>query len=484
MINWRQRLAVVTLPLFFGGCAHVQPGAGFTDVEQLLGARLDKQVRWYQGVDEDTEVDAALDRLLAGAVSADAAVQIALLNNRRLQATYEVLGITQAELVQAGLLENPVFLGSAIRPHGDGSPTVLDLSIAQNFLNILMRPARKRLAAAQFEQAKLQVGHAVLELVTAVELAYYERVGAHQVVAMRRLIVEAAGASLEMARRLREAGNASELAYANERNLFEAARIELARSEAALVEAREQLTQLMGLWGKRVAFEVPEKLPDIPAEELPLDGLEALAVQHRLDLAAAGREVEILAAALGISRNWRWIAVAEIGIDAERELDGRWLYGPEVAIEIPVFDQRQAKLARLAAQLRQSEQRLAALAVEIRSEVRRHRDHLLMTRDLIVHYSSVVIPLRERIVELNQQEYNFMLRGVFELLLAKRDEYDAYQEYIEAVRDYWQTRAKLQRAVGHALTGGLPGPETEGGSGYTSDGAHHKEKEADHDEST
>jgi len=45
-----------------------------------------------------------------------------------------------------------------------------------------------------------------------------------------------------------------------------------------------------------------------------------------------------------------------------------------------------------------------------------------------------------------------MLVGAFELILAKQAEYDAYQEYVEAVRDYWVASAELERAVG-----GFPG---------------------------
>ena len=47
-----------------------------------------------------------------------------------------------------------------------------------------------------------------------------------------------------------------------------------------------------------------------------------------------------------------------------------------------------------------------------------------------------------------------MLTGVFDLLIAKQKEFDNYQKYIETVRDYWITRAQIQRVVG----GRLPDP--------------------------
>jgi outer membrane protein, heavy metal efflux system len=445
-----QSALAASLGLLALGCAHLQPRESLEEVRRLLDDRVE-HVEWIEGGTADVQVEAAIDDRLRAPLTAAAAVEIALLNNRRLQATYQALAVAQADLVQAGLLENPVLVGSSLQPGEGGGRALLNVGIVQNLLSILTRPSKKALSEAQLEKAELEVGHAVLQLVSEVEAAYYEAVAARQVVAMHRLISDAADASSEMAQRLSEAGNLSALDEAHERGVLETSRVNLARSETRLVDARERLTSLLGLWGERVEFELPEALPELPVEAEALDGLEALAVQHRLDLAAAGREVEILAAALGVSRNWRWMVVAQIGLDSERELDGAWLHGPSLALELPIFDRRQAQLARLEAELRRSEQNLAAMAVEIRSDVRRQRDRLAMTRRLVEHYRDAIIPLREQIVTLTQERYDFMLTGVFELLMAKRDEYAGYQDYVEGLRDYWQTRTALQRAVGYAL---------------------------------
>ena len=49
-----------------------------------------------------------------------------------------------------------------------------------------------------------------------------------------------------------------------------------------------------------------------------------------------------------------------------------------------------------------------------------------------------------------------MLVGVFELLQARRTQLDAFQAYLEAVRDYWVARTDLRRSVGGALPGETP----------------------------
>jgi cobalt-zinc-cadmium efflux system outer membrane protein len=176
-----------------------------------------------------------------------------------------------------------------------------------------------------------------------------------------------------------------------------------------------------------------------------------MAIENRLDLAAEKKGVEALAQALGITIDWRWVGQIEVGVSRERETDRTWVTGPQLAIELPIFNQRQADIARLEAQLRLSQKRLTAQAIEIRSEIRSLRNHLVMQRNLIDHYRSTVLPLREQIVDLTLKNYNYMLMGAFDLLMAKQQEFEGYQKYLEAIRDYWIIRTDMQRSLGGRL---------------------------------
>jgi len=270
---------------------------------------------------------------------------------------------------------------------------------------------------------------------------------------LRNEITSAAGNSFELARRLHAAGNISDLQLATENAHFEQSRVELAKSETALLDAREQLTRLMGLWGPQTNWRLSGQLPEMPSDEIPLAHLESMAIENRLDLAAEKKGVEALAQALGITIDWRWIGHIEVGISTERETDRTWITGPSLAIELPIFNQRQADIARLEAQLRRRQKRLTAQAIEIRSEVRSLRNRLIMQRNLIDHFRRTVLPLRERIVELTLKNYNYMLTGAFDLIMAKKQEIEAYQRYLEALRDYWIIRADMQRSLGGRLPG-------------------------------
>jgi cobalt-zinc-cadmium efflux system outer membrane protein len=346
-----------------------------------------------------------------------------------------------------------VLFGQVRYPDKSSEDNNYEFGITQNFLNILMQPARKKLSTIRFEQVKLQVADEVIQMVAEVRKSYFTVLGARQIRDLRNEITLAAGNSYELALRLHTAGNISDLELTTEKAHFEQSRMELANSETVLLDEREQLTRLMGLWGSQTNWHLPQQLPDIPDAEMPLEHVESMAIENRLDLAAERKAVDALAQALGITIDWRWVGQIEVGISRERETDRTWVTGPSLAIELPIFNQRQADIARLEAQLRRSQNRLTAQAIDIRSEVRSLRNRLIMQRNIIDHYRHTVLPLREQIVDLTLKNYNFMLTGAFELIMAKQQEFEAYQNYLEAIRDYWILRADMQRSLGGSLPG-------------------------------
>ena len=435
------------------GCASVPPKGGFADVQRMVGQRTGLTVHWDQGTPEDQAVKDRIQSLLQEPLIAETAVQIALLNNRTLQATYEELGIAQADLVQAGLLHNPVFIGSW-RSSSHTSVLNSEYALAQNFLDLFLLPLRKKLAAAQFEQAKLRVSDAVLGFSVQVRTAYYTLQGAEQVHTMRQTVMQAADAARELAERQHKAGNINDLELATRQGAFQQARLELAQSEVAAQLARERLHQLLGFAEASMAWRLVDQLPALPSADPVLDNLETLALTQRLDLAATQRSVDILARARTVTR-LGLVPVVDVGVDAEHDLDHAWVSGPTLDVEVPIFDQRQAARARINAQLRQAQQQLVALEAEIRSEVRSGITRLKAARQTAEWYQQDLIPTRERIVAETQKHVNYMLLGVFQLLQAKRDEVNADREHVEALRDYWIAFAELERAVG----GRLPLPE-------------------------
>lgn len=446
------RATSIVAALLAAGCV-VPRKAGFDDVSKSLAGRTPYRVHWNQGSDEDRQVADDTRRLLSQELTVEAATQIALFNNPELQATYERLGVAQAEVVQAGLLRNPkISLHWGFRVFESGLDEIVG-SITGAFLDLFLMPLKKKLANAEFRQVKLEVSDAVLAKVDAVAQAFYAAQASTQIVAMRRTMLDAQQAATELAVRQHEAGNISDLDLSNEQAVYTQAKLDLARAEYQLLTDRENLTRLLGVWGTDIEYKIAAKLPEVPPAEPDLAHLERIAIEHRFDLAAAHEELKTAAAALQITKGTRVVSGLDLGANGHRDPDGPTTIGPTIDLELPIFDGKQAEVARLRARLRGAQHRADALALAIRSEVRQARNRLLAARMTIDYYAKTLVPLRERIVALSQEQYNAMLLGVYQLLQAKQNEINSYREYIEAVRDYWIARADLERAIGTRLTG-------------------------------
>ena len=445
------------------GCS-VPKEAGFPDVSRAVKERAGLRVHWRTGSAEDAEVDKLIADLLGKELTADAAVQIALLGNPVLQSTYESLGIAQADVVQAGLLENPRFGGSVQFPLLGGLRPV-SLGISEGFLSAFLIPAKKRLAEAEFERVKLEVSQAIVDVATQTKVAYYHLVAARRMLALGRAVLEGAEASVELAKRRSEAGDTGELASVTERAAYERVLLDVARLEGRADEAREDLVVILGLFGKQAtSLEVRATLDELPAADPPMADLEEAAIADRFDVAAARRGSEVTARAIDLAKAGRYTAILDVGVDASRGDDGRWFLGPSGALTLPIFDQGQAMIFALEARKRAADQRLFAISVEARSDVRKQKTRVLLSRQIAERYRTSLIPVAERAVALSQEHGGAMLLGVYQLLLARREEAEARRGYVESLRDYWVARAELDRAVGGRLREAPGGGGREGAS--------------------
>ena len=436
--------------VLLSGCTSVAMNAGFDDIRGTVEERTASKISWNNGTELDKEAAGKVQSLLKGKLTVDEAVQVALLNNRDLQATYSDLGIAQADLVQAGLLNNPIF-EAAIKFPTSGGQANLELVTVMNFLDVFYMPLRKRVATARFDEAKLRVTGAVLDFAARARTAFYLHLANEQMLELRQTIVQALNASLEVARRLNEAGNITDLDLARERALAEAGKLALRSAEIAVRQSREQLNDLMGLWGRNTEWQSDGHLPDIPAQPVPTEDIERVVLSRSIDLSHARQRILVAGEQLGFNRTTALIPELGFGPFAERN-EGAWEVGPVLEFPIPLFDQGQARVGRSAAELRRTQQEYYALAVRVRSTARAVRDRVEGFRDRAVHYRDILLPLHERIVNESQLQYNAMQLGPIQLLRAREQQIEMAVAYIEALRDYWLARGDL----GQILSGRLP----------------------------
>ena len=455
--HFLDRWVVAGLLVVLAGCADLPRERGTPDVDEMIVARGVPSPAWPTEARSASSDEARVAELLSQPLTSERAVQLAFLKNPRIQVEYARLGITQADLYEASRVTNPTFGYVDLSASGEGG-SQLTRSISLSFADLLLLRARTRLARAEIERVRHTVAAALIELATEVETAWYEYVSAKQVATMREAVAQAAANSAEFAQRSFDAGNIAPRNLALELAAESEARIAATRTAAEAVRARTVLAGVLGI-SSREQWDTPRKLPAPLANDGSQDSLITHALESRLDLEAVRREVSLLEDALGVTHRWRYLGAFRVGYERENETDGAHLHGPTLALQLPIFNTGRGAVLRARAELEESQARLASVELAVRNEVALGLDRVATAREIAERYRTALVPQREAVVQRELERYNFMLGGVFELLQAKRAEFDAYQEYLESVRDYWVARTELRRAAGGKLPGDEQKPE-------------------------
>jgi outer membrane protein TolC len=432
------------------GCASLSPDGGAGDVARLAQARIGQAAPLNKAWPDDGASAARLRQLLEQPLSADSAMQLALLNSRSLKASLAELGVAEADFVQAGRMRNPGL--SFGRLHGGGAVEI-ERAVMFDLIGLLTLGTRKDIEQRRFEQAKLHAAAQVVDLAFEARKAYFAAVAAAQSAAFAGQVHLSAQASSELAERMRRAGNWSKLDQAHERVLYQEAMVQLARARHEATAAREHLVRVLGLSGDQLAFTLPERLPELPAQLNEMHDAEAKAVAQRLDVLAATRDAEATAAALGLTKATSFFNVFDAGYKNKSASGAPRENGYEISLQLPLFDWGGAQVAKAEAVYMQSVHRAADTAIRARSEVREAYSAYRTNYEIARQYRDDIVPLRKRMSEEVLLRYNGMLIGVFELLADSREQLHSVNAAIEAQRDFFIAETKLNAAI----HGGKPG---------------------------
>ena len=439
------RLTIIAAAsLLLAGCASFSPDGGFGKVSQLTQERTGQGVALQRSPEDAQTAQNRVAELLQVALTADAAVEVALLNNRGLQAKFGDLGIAESELVRAGRLKNPSL--SFGRMSGGGGIEI-ERTVLFDILGLLTMPMAKEVGQQRFEQAQYQAAYDAVSLAADVRRAYFDAVAAQELAKFYEQVKETADVSNELAKRMLQAGNFNKLAQMREQAFYADATAQLARAQHQAAAQREKLIRLLGLYGEQLNFRLPQRLPELPKQVLEPQNAEQTAMDKRLDVQMAKRAAEATAKSLHLTNATRMVNVLDVAYKNKSESGAPRANGYEIELELPLFDFGSTRAARAQATYMQAVNRTAEVAVNARSEVREAYSAYRTAYDLAQHYRDEVVPLRKRISEENLLRYNGMLIGVFELLADAREQVAGVTGYVQALRDFWVAETNLQTAL-------------------------------------
>jgi outer membrane protein TolC len=428
------------------------------DVRQIARPHLGTDVIWRRDTAQDAAAAVRVEKLAASPVSADVAVEIALLANPDAQLAFEDVGVARAEYLVAALPPN--FIGKfSIRKEREGDGRQREFGLVTDLLALLQLPARRRSAGFEFEAAQLEAADRLIGLAVDVRTAHARTVTAERVATLRAEQAEVGRLLGELAERYYSAGNITR-AEQEEQRLFGLTATQAAEeAQSERLAAREEFLRLLGVTGRFDQIELADVLPSVATDARTLADHEARALRVRPELRAAKRRVEARLAELSRTKWFRFTPHIEAGYSREREPDGAVIAGPVGSVELPLFNAGQAAVAAQDSVARQALRQAEALALDIRKQVRLAFAARSMARAKEAMWRERGVEFSSNSTTGKQLEYNFMLVGPFDPLHAKHTELDARAAAAEALRDYWIADLELERA-----SGGLATWQSAGGS--------------------
>ena len=451
---------VLAAQLSLPACASFSPDGGMSIVQETAAVELGKDV-----VKETSAFEAALvgDRvreLLGRSLTADAAVQIALLNNQGLQASYNEVGISEAQYVQASLPPNPtVFLQKTVAPNSLGFTE----AVTGNLFALVTLPSRRDIAETQFQAAQLRAIEATLRLTADVCRQYWRAVAAQELV---RLLNEARGsaeASADLAKALGQSGAMNKLDQSRDFAFYAEISGRLADARVQEKVEHERLARLMGLWDRNSIYTLPARLPALPAKLASSRLIEARAMERRVDLRLARANLEIFAKTLGLTHATRYINALALGPLRDYEktvgespgaLDRANRYGVQITFDIPIYDFGEARTRDAQETYMQSAHLLAEKAVNVRSEVREAFIAYKGAFEVARLYQAQVEPLQNEILKQSLLQTSTMQTDVFVLVQDARARILAHVAALNARREFWIADTDLRAAI---IGGGIAG---------------------------
>ncbi len=375
----------------------------------------------------------------------DEAVAIALWNNAQFQVDLVQLGFARADLIEAGMLRNPVF--SLLFPLG---PKQLEATLNLPIEFFWQRPKRVAVAKLQAEQIADSLIQHGLDLIRDVMIAYTEleftreraRIAAEES-ALRRELADIASERL----RVGDISGLEETAIHLETAQTQEAAVRFAR-DAELAE--ERLKSLLGLGLEEIALQLSPAYSSNEFDQQPSD-LLAAAFAARPDLRAAKIAIE----AAGQRVGWEHSKIFNLTamLDANGEGKEGFELGPGLHLELPFLNQNNGKVARAQAELTQAARQYLAVKHRIAREVLEAHTNYLAAQKSMEILEVDIMPAASTAATNAAEAYSIGDISYLELLDFRRQLLQSQLREAEAKAELRRAEVNLEHSIGFKPSG-------------------------------
>jgi cobalt-zinc-cadmium efflux system outer membrane protein len=408
-----------------------------SDVDTAVRART------AAGLRLDSRNSLPPDVIFEDGITQEEAVATALWNSPSFQATLGDLGIARADLVEAGLLRNPIL--SLLFPWG---PKQLEFTLQYPFDALIQRPRRMATAQLNAQAIGERLVWDALSLVAQVRTAHADALMADRRLA---LAVENAGLARRLAgitdARLRE-GDMSELEARAPRT--DASRTDVLRraAEADRDLARLTLAALLGV-DRPPAQLQPQASAAYSSPACVVDDDDSRlkdAIASRPDVRAA----EIAIEAAGARARWeRSRVLAFIAVlDANGKGSEGFEMGPGITAEIPIFNRSQGGIARAEADIERAGRLYLAAQAQVTADVRSAAARVAQAQLALDAWTNEIVPSLETEQRQAEAAYQEGETALFTVLDVSRRLVDSRMRQADAETNLLRSRIAFERAIG------------------------------------
>ncbi|ATQ69012.1 MULTISPECIES: TolC family protein [Methylosinus] len=434
----RRAALCVCACLLSGGCA-VEGLGDVGGVSAELAARTGRglgdattgETTWPPGVSP------------ADGLSEDELVALALWNNASFRESLADLGLSRADLAQAGMLPNPTvwtLFPGGVKP--------FELMLRYPVEAFWLRPARMEIAEQEVERTIQRLVQNGLDLIRDMRVACAELASARERAELAATMAKLAQDTAELTRARLRAGDATELETASAQADARQAKEQQDRLRSEADIAGERLRSLAGLarehWPTKIIVDPLSSAAPGDPEALVRDALAA-----RPDLRAAELGVEAAGRRLGLARVETFTVT---GIFSAKDVNQQTVSGPGLDIALPIFNQNQGGTAQGQARLEKAARFYVTVRDRIMLDVREAAVRFVLAKQSHDQWRSGVLPLLSNAAQRAGRAYADGHVTLLFVLDAQRKLADARFKAIGAAADLRRARAELERSIGHSLS--------------------------------
>lgn len=379
------------------------------------------------------------------------AIELGVLNNPTLKAARAKLGISEAQILQAGMLPNP----NIISDNGFAEDT-FRVGIEQTIELGNKRSRRIKLAKMQKEVVQQEIITTMLDVRSKVRSSYIQTYNAQQKLLASREILETITSLEKIAKEREKKGNVenldilqAEITVINAKNNIQSAKLEL----------NEAFNSLSANIGKHLNRTVVLAPPDLMKEfniatsmtenDKTINKLIEYAYANRPEIKAIEKNIEVQNQKLKLAHSNivpdLKMAVGADFVTGNAKRNSTFVMG---SIGVPIFNCQQGVIKEVKAQKLVYENDLEATKIKIEQEVKNAYFGVVANAKSLNIYEKELIPHAKIIVKKSEISFKEGKSNILIPINSQEAYINTQYRYIQTLNQYEKSVSDLERAIG------------------------------------